>query len=328
MAVSSPRTIEVALSETATPEELAGWKLHAEVTGQVDAFAEDEEDCIRIVREFLSYMPSNCKEEPPRIPTEDPPDRWVEEVMDILPDQSNRVYDMYKIIRAIVDDGQYLAIKPFFGKALITCLARMNGRTVGIIANQTMHNAGAPGPNASSKATSFIVFCDSFNIPLIFLTDTPGNLVGVDPERRNVLLKLIVWLEALSFVTVPKIGIILRKAYGLALSNMCSGKDAGADVLAAWYTADISFMSPEAATNVVYYRTIQEADDPEAEREKLLREMAYANAPFHAAADGTIDDIIDPRDTRRYIIEQLDLMRGARGDFISEKQLQNWPTGY
>jgi acetyl-CoA carboxylase carboxyltransferase component len=327
MAVSGPRVLEVALEEKTTPEELGGWELHAEVTGQVDAFAEDDEHCMQIVRELLSYLPNNCDEEPPYLATSDPPDRKTERLMKLIPDKSNRVYDMYQVIKDIVDDGRYFSLKPYFAKALITCLARMNGRVVGIIANQTMHNAGAAGPDECEKASSFIVLCDSYNIPLVHLADTPGFLVGRPAERRKIPLKIMTWMEAMSLATVPKITVIVRKAYGMGISNMC-GSNCGADFLAALTTADISFMSPEAAANVVYAPRIQAAEDPEAEREKLIREMQYGNAPWEAAATGWLDDIVDPRDTRKYIIDCLEIMHNRKRGFISEKRLQDWPTGF
>jgi acetyl-CoA carboxylase carboxyltransferase component len=327
MAVSGPRVLEVALEEKTTPEELGGWELHAEVTGQVDAFAEDDEHCMQIVREMLGYLPNHCDEEPPRVPTSDPADRKTERLMKLIPDKSNRVYDMYQVIKEIVDDGKYLALKPYFGKALITCLARMNGRVVGIIASQTLHNAGAAGPDECGKATSFIVLCDSYNIPLVHLCDTPGFLVGRPAEKRKIPLKIMVWMEALALATVPKISVIVRKAYGMGISNMC-GSNCGADFISALTTAEISFMSPEAAANVVYTRRIQEAADPEAERERLIKEMQYGNAPWEAAAAGWLDDVLDPRDTRKYIIDCLEIMHSRKNGFMSEKQLQNWPTGF
>ena len=326
MAVSGPRVLEVAKDEKITPEELGGWKLHAEVTGQVDFFAEDDEHCLQIVREVVGYLPSRCDEEPPYVATEDPPDRRVDEIMSILPEKSNRVYDMHKIIEAIVDDGKYLSLKPYFGKALITCLARMDGRTVGIIASQTLHNAGASGPDECEKATSFIVLCDSFYIPLIHLHDTPGFLVGAPAERGKIPLRIMVWMQALALATVPKISVIVRKSYGQALLNMGASSDP--DFIVAWPTADISFMSAEAATNVVYFRRLEEAEDPGAERTKLVKQMEYENAPWKAAAKGLLDDVIDPRDTRKYIIDCLDILRSRRGGLISKKYLQSWPSGF
>ena len=327
MAVSGPRVLEVALDEKTTPEELGGWELHAEVTGQVDAFAEDDEHCMQIIREFLSYMPSNCDEEAPYVPTADPADRRTERFLKLIPDQPNRVYDMYQVIKEMVDDGKYFDIKPYYARALITCLARMNGRVVGIIANQTMHNAGASGPDECEKATNFICLCDSFNIPIIHLSDIPGFLVGRPAERRKIPLKIMVWMEALALATVPKITVIVRKAYGMGISNMC-GPNCGADFISSLTTGDISFMSPEAAANVAFKRRIDEAEDPEAEREKLIKEMEYGNLPWAAATSGWLDDVLDPCDTRRWIIDCLEIMHERKNGFISEKKLQLWPTGF
>ena len=327
MALCEPTMLGLALEEESTPEELGSWQLHDTVTGQVDAIANDDEHCLQIIREFLSYMPSNCDEEPPYMPTEDPPDRKADRLMTLIPDRAKRVYDMHQVIRTIVDDGKHFPIKHHFGTTLITCLARMNGRTVGIIANQTLHNAGAMGPDECDKASDFIILCDTFNIPLIFLADTPGNLVGRPAEQKRIPTKLMVWMQTLAFSTVPKICIIVRKAYGMAISNMC-GTNCGPDFIAAMTTAEISFMSPEAAANVVYLNRIEQAEDPEAERAKLIQEMEYASAPWPAAAVGLLDDVIDPRDTRKYIIDCLDILRGCKGDFISEKKLQAWPTGF
>jgi len=325
MAVSGPRVLEIAMGEEITPDELGGWKLHAEVTGQVDAFAEDDEHCLCIVREFLSHMPSHCDEEAPCVPSEDPPDRKVDAVMDILPDDRNRAYDMYKIIAAIVDDNKYFSIKPYYDQSLITCLARMSGRTVGIIANQPMFFAGAGGPGSCEKAASFIVLCDSFNIPLIFLHDTPGFFVGLEAEKRKMPGRIMVWMEALALSTVPKISIVVRKSYGMAYSNM-AGTNCGSDFLVAWPTADISFMSPQAGVNVVYRPVIEAAENPQAERERLLKQWEHESAPWKAAAKHLLDDVIEPRDTREFINKSLDMLHGSGRGFMSKKYLQAWPT--
>jgi acetyl-CoA carboxylase carboxyltransferase component len=327
MAVSSPRVLEVALNEKVSHEELGGWEVHAEQTAQVDTFAETEDECLQIVKDFLSYMPSNFNEEPPVVSTSDPPDKSSEKLMKIVPDKRNQAYDMHLVIKEIIDNGKFLELKPYYGRALITCLARINGFTVGIIASNTMYNAGATGSEECEKATEHIVLCDTYNIPLIFLVDTPGNLVGTAAERKKIPTKIMVWLEALALSSVPKITIIIRKAYGMAISHMC-GTNCGPDFIAAWPIAEISFMSPEAATNVVFFNMIKEAEDPEAERQKLIQQMEYAGAPWDAAAKGVLDDVIDPRDTRKYIVDCLDIMRGARGNFLSKHCLQNWPTGY
>ncbi|MHB8084909.1 MAG: acyl-CoA carboxylase subunit beta, partial [Dehalococcoidia bacterium] len=326
MAVSGPRVLEIATGEKVTNEELGGWKLHAEVTGQVDAFAENEEDCLRIVREFMSYMPSNCDEEPPHLSTGDPADRKLDEIAGILPEALNRAYDMFKIIKLIVDDGKYMVLKPFYDPSLITCLARMNGKVVGIIANQPMHNAGAGGPGSCEKAASFIVLCDSYNIPLIFLHDTPGFFVGLDAEKKKMPGKIMVWFEALALSTVPKISIVIRKSYGMAYGNM-AGTNCGSDILVAWPTADISFMSAQAGVNVLFKPLIDAAADPALEKEKLITQWEYQSAPWKAAERHFIDDVIEPRNTREYINKCLDLLRGSDGKgFISRKHLQSWPT--
>ena len=322
-----PRLLAVPLEGDAIADDLGNWKQHAEVTGQVDAVAEDDEQCLQTIRDFLSYLPRNCDEEPPVVPTDDSPDRKVDRLMALIPDRPNRVYEQHQVIKEIVDDGKYFAIKPGFGRTLITCLARMNGHTVGIIANQTLYNAGAAGPDECDKATDFIILCDTFNIPLIFLADTPGHLVGKPAEQKRIPTKIMTWMEAMAFSTVPKITIIIRKAYGMAISNMC-GTNCGPDFIAAMTTAEISFMSPEAAANVVYLRRIEAAADPEMERAKLIKQMELESSPFPAAAVGLLDDVIDPRDTRKYIIDKLEFLRKCKGNFISDNRLQLWPTGF
>lgn len=191
IAVSGPRVLEIALEEKTTPEELGGWQLHAEVTGLVDTFAEDDENCMQIIWEMLSYLSQACDEEPPRVPISDPPDRKLQKLLKIIPDRANRVYYMHQVIKEIVDDGKFFEFKPFCKKALIVCLARMNGWVVGIIANQTMHNAGAASPNECEKVASFICLYYTYDIPLIHLADTPGFLVGRPAERHKTSLKIM-----------------------------------------------------------------------------------------------------------------------------------------
>jgi acetyl-CoA carboxylase carboxyltransferase component len=203
----------------------------------------------------------------------------------------------------------------------------MNGRVVGILANQVLHNVGAAGVQECEKATSFIVLCDSFNIPIINLADTPGFLVGKEAERNKIPTKIMNWMEALALASVPKITVIIRKAYGMAMSNMC-GSNCGADFISALTTAEISFMSPEAAANVVWAQKIAAADDPEKERKRLIEEMQYGSAPWQAAADGWLDEVLDPRDLRTWVIERLEMMHSRKNGFMSQKKLQYWPTGF
>ncbi|MCH7959782.1 MAG: carboxyl transferase [Candidatus Hydrogenedentes bacterium] len=326
MAVSGPRVLELATGERVDLEELGGWRLHAEVTGQADRVADTEEQCLDLVCEFLSYLPSNAQELPPVVASLEDPDARQDRLMELLPAESNRTYDMLKIIETFVDDERTFPIKPDFDKSVIVCLARIEGHSVGIIANQPKHLAGAMGAEGCDKCSSFIALCDSFNIPLIFLHDTPGFMVGKAAEEKRMPGKIINFIEALSLATVPKISLIVRKSYGMAYSNMC-GPGMGADFQLAWPSADISFVAPEVAANVVNMRKIEEAPDPEAAREAAIEEMRLGSAPWKAAGHGYLDDIIDPRETRATLARCLELSRGKDGrGAMSEHRLANWPT--
>ena len=324
MAVSGPRMLEIATGESITPEELGGWKVHAETTGQIDYFAENDEHCLDVVKEFLGYMPSNAKEQPPAIKTSDDPYRRLDEVVKMVPAQLNRAYDMKLLVEAIVDEGRLFELKPYFGRALITCLARINGRVVGIIANQPSFNAGAAGPDECDKATDFICFCDSYNIPMVFLCDIPGFFVGSYAEQHRIPNKIMVWTEALAWATVPKISVIIRKAIGAAYQCMC-GPTMG-DLLVAWPRTEISFTGSEVGVNVVYGRQLAEAVDPDEERKKLLEQWSFDTAPWKAAAKHLIDDVIDPRDTRKFLSQALEYT--CRNGSLSKRLLANWPTGF
>ncbi|MGA8831590.1 MAG: acyl-CoA carboxylase subunit beta [Desulfomonilaceae bacterium] len=328
MAVSGPRVLELATSEKVENEDLGGWKLHAETTGQVDRVAEDENECFSIIREFLSYMPSNAQELPPEVPSRDSDqDSRQEKLLTIVPDESRRGYDMNRVINTIVDDEKIFPIKPYFDRSVITCLARLDGHTVGIIANQPMYNAGAMGPDGCDKCCSFICLCDSYNIPLIFLHDTPGFLVGRAAELKRMPGKIINFIEAVALATVPKVSLVIRKSYGMAYSNMC-GTGMGADFVMAWPNAEMSFMAPEVAANVVYRRKIDESNDVKAARDKAENQIRAAGAPWKAAGLHLLDDVIYPTDTRKVLIKTLKLARGAHGGHRSSRQLANWPTTF
>ncbi len=328
MAVSGPRVLEVATSEQVENEELGGWKLHAEITGQVDRVAEDESDCFRIVREFLSYMPSNAQEAPPVVsPESGDQDKRQQNLLSIVPEEPRRGYDMLRVIRTIVDDERTFILKPDFDRSVITCLARIDGHVVGLIANQPLYTAGAMGPDGCDKCCSFICLCDSFNIPLIFLHDTPGFLVGRAAELKRMPGKIINFIEAVALSTVPKISLVIRKSYGMAYSNMC-GTGMGADFVLAWPNAEISFMAPEVAANVVYRRKIDESDDIKAAREMAEQQIRAAGAPWKAAGLHLLEDVIDPRDTRKVLGHILKLARGNGGGYRSKRLLANWPTTF
>jgi methylmalonyl-CoA decarboxylase subunit alpha len=327
MAVSGPRVLEVATGEKVTNEELGGWEVHARITGQVDRVAEDEDHCFAIIREFLAYLPSHSGALPPtRAGDADAASRQ-EALQQIIPDSPKRAYDMRELVRILVDHREIFELKPDFDRSVITALARLDGKPVGIIASNPMFSAGAMGPDGCDKCTSFTVLCDSFNIPLIFLHDTPGFFVGKSAELKRMPGKIINWFEALVQSTVPKISLVIRKSYGMAYSSM-AGPDTGADFLFAWPTADISFMSPEVAANVTHFRKIKDAADPDALRQEIIEEMRLASAPWRAAGLHLIDDVVMPRDTRRILIESLALARGNRDGGLSERRLAGWPTTF
>lgn len=326
MAVAGPRMLEVATGEKITPEELGGWQVHAEHTGQVDGFVDDEDSCLDMLKTFFSYMPAHASEEPPFKVADDDPYRRVEEVTELVPTKRNRAYNMKKLIKCLVDDGTFFEIKPYFGTALLTGLARLNGRVVGIVANQPMKYAGAAGPQECDKATEFICLCDSYNIPLVFLHDIPGFRVGSPAEKQKIATKIMVWNQALVRATVPKISVVLRKSVGAAYSNMC-GPEMGADFVVAWPTAEINFTGPEVGINVVYGRQLMETENPGEAREKLLKEWEFDSSPYKAAAKHMIDDVIDPRDTRKFLCQTLEIACKKNGS-IGEHLLADWPTGY
>ena len=327
MGAAGPKMLEKAIGQVITPQELAGWELQAKVTGQADAIAEDDEHCLEIVKEFLSYIPSNCNEEPLYVPTTDPPDRKLDRVEKIVPTQLNRGYDMYYLIKQIVDDGKYFPLKKDFATSLVTCLARIGGRVVGIYGNNPMFNAGAPDVPACEKGTNFLCFCDSFNIPIISLMDIPGMFPGRDAERLKLPLRIMVWVQAQNLVTVPRIHIIVRKYFAMGVVCM-QGNRRQTDISAAWPISRMSFVDPDIGLGLAMESRIAEAADPEAERERVFQEWSVGSTPWDGAGLYGIHDIIDPKDTRKFIFQSLEMLRGNRDKVIGEHKLQNWPTGF
>jgi acetyl-CoA carboxylase carboxyltransferase component len=325
MAVSGPRMIEVATGERIDPQELGGAHVHAEVTGQVDLVAKTEPEAIGHLKRFFSFMPLNSSEEPPFGDSADDPYRLLESATSIVPFERTKVYDMRKLVAALVDDGDFFALKPEFGTALITALARLGGRVVGIVASQPRVRGGALSIQECEKATEFVCLCDSYNIPLIFLQDVPGYLVGSKPEREKILTKIYVWKQALALSTVPKLTVIVRKAIGAAQAQM--GGPGTADFVVAWPSAEVSFTGPEVGVNVVYGKQIGNAADPGAERRRLLSEWAFDASPYRAAGVHAIDDVIDPRETRRFLVRALEFACASSGS-IGQHRLANWPFGF
>jgi len=323
MAVSSPKVTVLATGEDTPEEELGGWRLHAEVTGLIDAVAETDQACIDLAKKFLSYLPTCASQLAPRALVPSGSGKGMANILDYLPESPKRAYDMRRIIKCIVDAGELFELKEFFGRAAVTGLARLDGRTVGIVANNTIHLAGALDVDACDKITSFLVLCDSFNIPIIMLVDTPGFMIGKEGERRKVTGKIINFMNALTLVTVPKITIIIRKTYGQAYLNMGGGRNS--DTVVAWPTAEISFMAPETGINVVY--NLRREDDPERFAE-LLKVMGKETRPYEAAGIFNVQDVIEPAETRDWLISMLEYHDNYQTAGIGRRLLHNWPTSY
>ncbi|MBN9390483.1 MAG: carboxyl transferase [Chloroflexi bacterium] len=327
MAVSGPRVLEVATGEKLDPEELGGWKVHSGVTGMVDAVAENDAEALDIIKRFLSYLPSNSNERAPRQSV--PPNSGVTmpNILDDLPARISKAYNIIPLLERVVDTGSLFEIKPRFGKSLVTALARLNGESVGIIANQPRHLGGALDTDAIDKAVSFLCLCDSFNIPLVFFHDMPGFLVGLEPERKRAAAKIMTFLEALGQVTVPKIAMIIRKSYGMAFYNM-GGTGTGSDFIAAWPTAEIGFVADKVGVNVVYGPQLKAAEDPEAERVRLEALMQRGNSPYNVAGNYLVHDIIAPAETRSYLVNCLEIAFNSRTGGIGKHYLRNWPKKF
>ncbi|MEA1962051.1 MAG: carboxyl transferase domain-containing protein [Bacillota bacterium] len=321
ISISGPRALSRAIGQTDTGEEMGGWEVHSKVTGMTDQVAEDEEDCFRIIKEYLDYMPNNNGELPAAQEVPPGSEEKMEKILSFLPERRTRTYDMHRLIECMVDGGKMFEIKPAFGSMLITCLARVNGEVVGFIANNPIVKVGAMDTDALEKLTSFLCLCDSYNIPLIFLHDTPGHLVGKDAEVNRVGSRVVNALQALFQVTVPKISIVIRKSYGQAGANMC-GPGTGADFSAAWPMAEIGFMDPLIAADVVF------GELPQEERMKLVDRMLGDQSPYPAAGDYYVQDVIDPRETRKYIMNILGVVRDSKDKGIGKHYLRNWPTKF
>jgi len=308
MALAGPHLTKAVTGEDISMEELGGAKVHCRKSGVGDLEVEDDAECIAVVKRYLSFFPSNCEERPPLREPSDPEDRMSERLLDIVPESSRQPYDMYEVIREIVDDGEILDIKPKFAKTIITCLARFGGRPAGIVANQPKQLGGILENDSADKAARFINLCDAFNIPLVFLQDVPGFMVGSKVEHAGIIRHGAKMLYAVSRATVPKVTVIVRKAYGAGYYVMC-GKAYEPDLIVAWPSAEISVMGPEGAVNIIGRSAIEASDDPDATREQMLAEVKKSIDPYVAAKNDLVDDIIDPRETRPTIVRGLEMAK-------------------
>ena len=311
MALAGPHLTKAVTGEDVTQEELGGSGIHTKVSGVGDLEVRSDEECIQAIKGYLSYFPRNCEERPPVREPSDPVDRTDEELLDILPDSPRRPYDMYDLIRRLVDDGEWFDIKPRFARTIITCLARMGGRPVGIVANQPKQLGGILEIDSADKAARFINLCDAFNIPLLFLQDVPGFMVGTKVERAGIIRHGAKMLYAVARATVPKITVVIRKAYGAGYYVMC-GKAYEPDLIVAWPSAEISVMGPEGAVNIIFRKQLEAAEDPDATRAEMIEGIRKIIDPYIAAGNAMIDDVIDPRETRPVVIRALEMAEGKR----------------
>ena len=321
LAVSSPGLVEQALSETVEPQALGGWKLHAETTGLVDRVVDTDEEALAAIRQFLSYMPSHHAEAPPRAAVPAGSGANAGQLAKLIPARRTQVYDVRKIITALVDQDSAFELKPQFGKVAVTTLARLDGQVVGIIANNPLFKGGALDTDACEKITSFIVLCDSFNIPLVILVDTPGFSIGPEAERRRAPGKIMNFMNALSLCTVPKLSVILRKSYGQAYLNMGGGRNS--DEVAAWPSAEISFMDPNFAVRIVH---AHEPDTPEFAA--ALQDMERDNSVYGIAEIFGVQAVIRPEETRDHLIRLLEIHQLRRTGGVGEHLMRAWPTSY
>ena len=311
MALAGPHLVRAAIGEDVTQEELGGARVHCRKSGVGDLEVADDAECIARIKEYLSYFPSHCQEPPPVREVTDPVDRCEDALLDVLPESNRKPYDMYDVIRLLVDHGEWLDLKPKWARTIITCLARMGGRPVGIVASQPRHLGGILDNDSADKAARFVTLCDAFGIPLVFLVDVPGFMVGTKVEAAGIIRHGAKMLHAVAAATVPKVTVVLRKAYGAGYYVM-NGRAYEPDLIVAWPSAEISVMGAEGAVEIVFRKQVLEADDPEAKKAELIDAYRGLIDVYVAAGNGMIDDVIDPRETRPTIIKALDLAEGKK----------------
>jgi acetyl-CoA carboxylase carboxyltransferase component len=306
MALAGPHLVRAAIGEDVTQEELGGSRMHTRKSGVGDLEVTDDPECIEAIKRYLSYFPSSCEEAPPIKPTDDAIERADEELLEVLPESNRKPYDMYEVIRRIVDDGEYFDLKPQFAKTVITCLARFGGRPAGIVANQPKQLGGILDNDSSDKAARFINLCNAFGIPLVYLMDVPGFMVGTKVEADGIIRHGAKFLYATANATVPKITVVLRKAYGAGYYVMC-GRAYEPDLIVAWPSAEISVMGAEGAVEIIFRKQVQEAEDPAAKKAELIENFRKIIDVYVAAGNDMIDDVIDPRETRATICRALEV---------------------
>lgn len=312
MFITGPQVVEAVTGEFISADELGGAVTHNEISGVAHFLSESEDSCFDSIRRLLSFLPQNNMEDTILYDSQDDPNRLAPELNTIIPDSVNKSYDIKEVITSVLDNEDFMEVQALYATNIVIGFGRLNGRSVGIVANQPMVKAGCLDINASDKASRFIRFCDAFNIPIITFTDVPGYLPGVDQEHGGVIRHGAKLLYAYSEATVPKINIILRKAYGGAYIAM-SSKHLGADLVYAWPTAEIAVMGPDGAANIIFRKEIENSEDPIETRKEKIEEYRnkFAN-PYVAASRGYIDDVIEPEATRPRLISALEILESKR----------------
>lgn len=312
MFITGPQVIKTVTGEIVTAEDLGGAMTHNSISGNAHFIAESELECLAQIRKLIQYLPSNSMEKAPSFAPSDNPNMHIKSLDDLIPESANKAYDILDVIIPLVDDGEFMQVQQYFAKNLIVGFGRINGKSVGIVANQPNVMAGCLDINAGDKAARFIRTCDSFNIPLLTLVDVPGFLPGTTQEYGGIIRHGAKILYAYSEATVPKVTLITRKAYGGAYLAMCS-KSLGADMVYAWPTAEVAVMGSEGAVNIIFRHDIAKAEDKVAAKQKILEDYSaeFAN-PYKAAERGFVDDVIEPHTSRQRIIDAFNMLEGKR----------------
>ena len=319
LALGGPPLVKAVTGQDIGEQELGGSKIHCEVSGVGDGEFDDDAACIAAVKKYLSFLPSNCDEAPPTLACDDPVDRRDESLLELLPESTRKPYDMYKLVRAIVDGGDILDIKPRFARSIITCLARLGGRSIGVVANQPNYLGGILDNDSADKAAHFIQVCDAFNVPLVFLQDVPGFMVGSKVEHAGIIRHGAKMLHVMAAATVPKLTVVVRKGYGAGYYVMC-GRAYEPDLIVSWPTAEISVMGAEGMVGIAARKLFGDAPPPP-EVKKNIVEMIQKNIDVYKVAGwGLVDDVIDPRDTRRVLAWGLDLARNKHVERPARKR--------
>jgi acetyl-CoA carboxylase carboxyltransferase component len=324
MFITGPDVIRSVTGEEVTAEQLGGADAHNTRSGVAHFMYANDKDCLSQVRRLLDYLPSNNAEDPPVFDFDDDISNLNESLRTVVPDSANQAYNMKDVILKVVDDGEFMETHEFFAPNMIVGFARISGKSVGIVANQPAYMAGAIDIDASDKASRFVRICDSFNIPIITFVDTPGFMPGTQQEYGGIIRHGAKIIYAYSEATVPKITILTRKAYGGAYIVMGS-KHLGTDINYSWPSGEIAVMGPEGAVNIIHRKRIQDADNPEDERKKLMQEYSDTLAnPYVSSSRGYLDDVIDPATTRKMLAQSLEMLKDKR-DTLPPKKHGNIP---